>query len=99
MPRQSRGAAAGAGWATRSTPGRRTTLSPPRFCGSVRLRSTGLKGERSAPVFWPRTERNRQMTNTASARKMIVVKSKPSCITDPIAAVRASVAPRVWALP
>ncbi|SOR31046.1 protein of unknown function [Methylorubrum extorquens] len=87
MPRQSRAAVctAAAPAGLRSAPGRRTTLSPsPRPAGgSVRLRSTGRKGERSVPVFWPRTERSRQITKTASARKIRVVASKESCITDP----------------
>ena len=46
--------------------------------------TTDRSGGCSLPVFWPSTERSRQITNTASARKIRVVMSKESCIVDPV---------------
>jgi hypothetical protein len=53
------------------------------------------RGGCSLPVFWPSTERRRQITNTASARKMMVVASRESCIVDPVF-VRALAPLAVW---
>ncbi len=71
-------------------PGSRTTLSPsasgavPAGVGGGSRRENGSKGGCSLPVFWPSTERRRQITKTARARKIRVVMSKEFCIVDPV---------------